>query len=461
MNARFRSALKQGHRAKHPVQSRNLRADERPDETGQPRFQDQGAALERIDYDRSRYGGSQKRSRLPKGHVPGAHTCAQKTETEVSTSSTHPNITQDQTRSPAINRLRRFSQYDIAEQAPAHIVIRRLSNAVAATFTTLRSKSSYLLKDEQEPLVSGLPKSLRSGSTSYDDGPFQVFDRRRTSLPKHIKTPASITVRKASVAYDSLSRSANRPPRTMKRRSTNFQSPVQIHPPSVELVAFYSEHRQDPAAHGGSLLSDLEKIDTGNLRQNRGRANSRARRMDDQAENQYSGVADCAVTFADVHVAPGTFATDSIAKKASMTAEEVPQRVSTVQFRSRNSVHEVVWREDETVSGSSMSCSSNGSSSPNQTTQFCTIADASSASGNSTIGSRVITEGGFPIPFLREEEIQGHDEPRDSLSQFTWDLNGVMPSTGRRSEDRGDPFFEPLPPDSVDRLLSNSDGRAS
>ena len=64
--------------------------------------------------------------------------------------------------------------------------------------------------------------------------------------------------------------------------------------------------------------------------------------------------AEAALTFADVHVAPGSFAVEPRSRRASLNPAECLRRISVVHFRSHNSFHEVIWREDETTSGGSL-----------------------------------------------------------------------------------------------------------
>ena len=65
-----------------------------------------------------------------------------------------------------------------------------------------------------------------------------------------------------------------------------------------------------------------------------------------------STTAGTAITLANVCVAPGTFSVDPKSRRSSMASRGSPRRLSVIQFRSRNSVHEIIWSEDETTSES-------------------------------------------------------------------------------------------------------------
>ena len=66
------------------------------------------------------------------------------------------------------------------------------------------------------------------------------------------------------------------------------------------------------------------------------------------------------ITFADVHTAPRTFSISSTSRKSSLSLFAQLKRKSAVNSISRNSVHEIIWKEDDLPSG----CSSDEARSP-------------------------------------------------------------------------------------------------
>lgn len=93
---------------------------------------------------------------------------------------------------------------------------------------------------------------------------------------------------------------------------------------------------------------------------------------------RHSVLASNALTFTDIHIAPGTFLVDPKSRRHSLVvAEQSPRRISVVRFRSRISVHEIIWREDETTSDSSLTSSSRTSASPQRNMQSLQSAEPS------------------------------------------------------------------------------------
>lgn len=321
----------------------------------------------------------------------------------------------NKTKHTSVGNLREISQ-STKNDGPAFAIIRRISDAMAAAFYLPQTKHCDPTRNEEDRLIP----SDSNNTSSRNVQSVRTTSARRDSLQEQSKIPTSISVRKASDAYDMLARTITRTQTKPQRRSATgiAREPTRLHPPSVELVAFYSEHSQEVVSQGNPSLSDVGTMASPMVGQ---KLNPRGRADSVKFTNQYGEIANCAITFADVHVAPGTFSVDSLSRKASMATDDIPQRMSTVQFRSRNSVHEIIWREDETVSGSSISCSSNGSSSPNQTTQFMTIADASSPNSDSPNAGSMLERSNTNIPFIDAGVRQVLGEPQESLSQFTWD----------------------------------------
>ena len=323
-------------------------------------------------------------------------------------------------KSPAVKALRRLSQPIPPVPTLEPATTRRISDTVAAAleFLTPRTPSSGSQNPEESTIrsLTDSPHPDTQNKSIYRDG-----NRRRPTFRDHLGTPATITLRKASNAYHSSARPVtNRPARSLKPANIPGEAP-QISPPSVELVAFYSEHRKEASPQQGLSTSNSNAAVSVNPDK---RKSSIAQISEYTKGRRQSAVADLATTFADVHIAPGTFAVDPKSRKASFASTEVPQRVSAVQFRSRNSVHEIIWREDETTSGSSISCSSHGSSSPDHSTQFQTIGGLSPESSCSpSQRSEVTTENGLNIPFLNSEQPSSATmHPQEKLFQFSWGL---------------------------------------
>lgn len=139
--------------------------------------------------------------------------------------------------------------------------------------------------------------------------------------------PSKILLRKASRVqsggsakdldpFQDLGNTEGRPPR-----------PAQITPPTVELVAFYSEHRQQNRAM--SIASR-----TGSVTFPRLCKGSVAQLSLMSEELRKSAAAEVAVTYADVHIAPGTFATSPTRAEVPIGPEPFSSELKTVFMRS-------------------------------------------------------------------------------------------------------------------------------
>lgn len=143
--------------------------------------------------------------------------------------------------------------------------------------------------------------------------------------------------------------------------------------PASELLAFYSSPTLEkrPTLTGLSSPQSLKVprslkeqptiafgIESQSVRR---RSKSVSQFSDISNARRCSPPAEAALTFTDVHVAPGSFAVGPKSRKQSHEPTEFSRRISTVQILSRDSVHEVIWREDETTSDSSLTASSRAS----------------------------------------------------------------------------------------------------
>lgn len=271
--------------------------------------------------------------------------------------------------SPAANALRRLSQHQPANGDSDLPKLRRVSTALSNTFNLFKPRSSTIdpvsLGDSASPRdrSHSCKRSSHGRSLAYRDGdrcrPNPQDNKHQSILP----TPSTITLRKASNA-----RIPNLPRSSMSASLSREDEGMRaLDAPSSELLAFYSTNREtlgslspDYSAppHHTSLTPETA-LDIEPELCNKGLV------QNPPSIKRHSLAAATTITFADVHIAPGTFAVDSKSRKSSLAGtDQPPRRISVVQFRSRNSIHEVVWREDETTSGSSIASSSRNSNSP-------------------------------------------------------------------------------------------------
>ena len=299
---------------------------------------------------------------------------------------------------PAVEALRRLSGSTKSDEQPG--TLRRLSMAIAASFKL--NKTSHGSDEDQASTTLVASNDARGSAQA----PSPAITRWQTvtygyganSRPQPVAMglPSKIYVRKASAARrPTLGNTVD--PRDIAEPSGHVPEPIQIAPPAVELVAFYAEHRQQyrqssPAARTYSV--SVPKSRKGSI----------AMPTFTNTERRKSEAAGVAITYADVHIAPGTFVSSPSRTMTWQNPEVFVQRVSAVQLRASNSVHEIIWREDETLSSSSISPSSHGSSSPHQATQFITIGADSSGDGSPISASRASIGRAKPPPFLQSQE---------------------------------------------------------
>ena len=128
----------------------------------------------------------------------------------------------------------------------------------------------------------------------------------------------------------------------------------------------------------------------------------------------YSSPAESTLTFTDVHTAPGSFAVESRSRETSLSPSESFRRISVVHFRSRNSVHEVIWREDEATSGSSFA--SDSSSPPNQESR----AKSPTLCSQGHSGPVLVEQGDDGGLRITSFPNKGEINPEESLFQWSW-----------------------------------------
>ena len=274
--------------------------------------------------------------------------------------------------SPAANSLRslgnRRESWSGRQMSAA--LTRALSFLKAEAPETNTGLSTNSLQQEQETLIPERHPQRRR--ITIRDVEHPRYEHRASKGAAGMFTPSSITLRKASDANASL------PPYLRSSMTASIgQEHSQIrssYPPSAELLAFYSttfttieglipftSSSNDISLPLGKLMQG-SRLDKESPPPSKGVFSLPAKIID---ARRSSTLAANALTFTDVHIAPGTFVVEPKSRKQSFASlQEPPRRVSVVQFQARNSIHEVIWREDETTSNSSLATTSRTSSSP-------------------------------------------------------------------------------------------------
>lgn len=276
--------------------------------------------------------------------------------------------------SPAVTALRSHTL-----QLPARSNsqgLQLVSTALANTINLFKPKpgvsfaASHSHKASKKAEEASRRSSAHSKSLAYQD----IDGRRpaskdRKDVPGTLGTPATITLRKASNIYARIpittSMSASLTREREHRRAADA--------PVSELLAFYSSPTLEkrptltglsspPSPEVPRSLKEQTTIALGDESPSIRRGSKSVSQFSDISNARRCSLpAEAALTFADVHVAPGTFAVTPKSRKQSLVPAEFGRRISTVQILSRDSVHEVIWREDETTSDSSFTASSGAS----------------------------------------------------------------------------------------------------
>ncbi|KAL6718538.1 hypothetical protein ACLMJK_004630 [Lecanora helva] len=331
--------------------------------------------------------------------------------------------------SPAMTALRRVSQPQIDTQ-PGLQGLRRMSTALANTMQFLKSRTSSDVRDVSPRRRRGSHKKRSSRKSLGGDLPIKQMMGDQSSLA----TPSSITLRKASNARVlSLPRSSMSASLVHEDERLRSQDA-----PASELLAFYSanptqqsqvelSHKRSAGVSDQSVLQVQEPIYSANEESDYKAPASSANPL---VPRRNSGLAATILTFTDVHLAPGTFAVEwKPPDLSSAAADRSPRRISVVQFRSRNSVHEVVWREDETTSGSSLNSTSRTSQSPPQgAEQIPSDSPEVARSG----------EQNMSTPFHSASVSSAVREPQSNLFQWSWTKSGGLPVATSQGSERED-----------------------
>ena len=297
-------------------------------------------------------------------------------EAHVQTSSTRisSGTAIDESDSPAVNALRSLSfQVPVRSDSQG---LRRVSTAFANTLNLFKPNPSVSFAAVPSHQASKkAEEAFRRSSAHSKSLAYQDINRRRSTLidgkdvSRALETPATITLRKASNVY------ATSPIKTSMGASLTreYEGKRAADAPASELLAFYSSSTLE----NGPPLTDIPSLENAEAPTSLGgrptitsEAESQCFRRRSKSVSQFNDIsnarrcsthAEAALTFADVHVAPGSFAIRPKSRTQSLIPAEFSRRISTVHFRSHTSIHEVIWREDETTSDSSLAASSRAS----------------------------------------------------------------------------------------------------
>ena len=360
-------------------------------------------------------------------------------------------VVTDEPDSPAVNALRSLSFQVQRRSNPQGL--RRVSTAIAHSLNLFRPDPAVSFTAVPFHNVSKKAEEASRRSSAHSKSlVYQDINSRRLTfkdgkdVSRTLGTPATIILRKASNVYATspitTSMSASLICEREHRRAADA--------PASELLAFYSS----PILENGSTPMNLPSSESAETPRSlkeqptfkieiepqpfRRGSKSVARFSDVPNARRCSMPAEAALTFADVHVAPGSLAVGPKSRKQSLLPTEFGRRISTVQFWSRSSVHEVIWREDETTSDSSLTVSSRASqyvensfrSSPSPESEGCPRQEPATRSRDTEEVSPNISDSVSPSKRLP-----------NNLFRWTW---GALPASAEGTPRVVDPKSDPL-----------------
>ena len=355
----------------------------------------------------------------------------------------------DEHDSPAVNALRSLSFY--APVRSKSQGLQRVSTALANTFNLFRPTPAVSFADVPSHQASRKAEEASRRSSAHSKSlAYRDINHRRPTFKdgkdvlQTLETPATITLRKASQG-DVAS-----PLKTSMGASLSREQECEraADAPASELLAFYSTSASEKGATPSDISSPESAEASRSSRQQsaitleveahsfRERSKSVAQCHDVSDARRCSTPADATLTFADVHVAPGSFANGPKSSKQSSLPAESNRRISIVQFRSRNSVHEVIWREDDTTSGSSLTASSGGSQNAGHSFRSTPSSESRGSPTRERATKSKETKALLPtVP----ESVSIFTKVPDHLFQWTWGKSSASAeSTPRPADTKSD-----------------------
>ena len=343
------------------------------------------------------------------------------------------------TDSIASDSLRRMSQVVKESSLFGSRRLRRLSQAIVAAV-------QYPLGKQGGEGDNHLDENSSVPQIQTDDTAVPPVDselrRRKSGSQKstHLgfETPATITLRKASDAYYVMIGETTTNGGTSTTASLSYHPKPRPDPkPSVALMNFRSQcvaDRKKSLWYSLPLLSnqdeDLEgakrELDPSNPTKNEAIHDSLSIFGNLQGA---STVVEPATTYTDVHTAPQTFTSVQFSTTSSSAPSKL-RRTSTVHIKSRTSVHEIIWREQETSSSSS----SQGSVSP-----------VRKEKGSQTLGTitpttpkAIVTARSAPTtPRWHLDSPRLQALPEENLFEWSWKAQQAMAASSNPKS--GDP----------------------
>ena len=258
-------------------------------------------------------------------------------------------------RSPATESLRRLSQADGESLTPTFSDANGTSQPTMINIpqTLTQSSDAISAPNDSTNKSEDLLFKLRRSSTAPSSR-----DRRRPkkhqagTVSSDLAIPVTITLRKATRFFPSLTGSAGSG-EVPTRISRNLEQRPSSQPLSCTLVGFRSQQLEN--SNQTDLESDNDKVEK--VPSSFATASEISKNYPDLMKSESKdfrrqSLAEPAITVADILPSPAVLTSPT---KTTMSSNEPERRLSVVQITSRNSVHQIIWQENESSSSNSSS----------------------------------------------------------------------------------------------------------
>ena len=265
--------------------------------------------------------------------------------------------------SPAIESLRRLSRSRTQPSIEGILDLKRLSRAVTETLTGV-----FAVK-ESSPVVSPKTKRLaflnRQGEIFNQQARKPIFKEPGGRAP-----PASITLRKASSVQVLIDKNRSRPSSVSESVASSFEPPYHLLNSTSNLLSFFSRPVGDRSPSVTSSFFSFPQDRSNNplsiiplrnysLRDIGGQtmARSAALLLDAPPERRRSFIAEAVLTHT-IFCPSSARLINPRGHTIAFSPSQRSVRASVVRLVSRNSFHEIIWREDEVSSDGTTSAPS-------------------------------------------------------------------------------------------------------
>ncbi|KAL8701100.1 MAG: hypothetical protein Q9201_005091 [Fulgogasparrea decipioides] len=303
-----------------------------------------------------------------------------------------------------------------------------LLKAVESLYTASNANSSTRKRSITD---SANPKfGLRRRSTAFRDGYRRRPSKTETkAATPGLEIPATITLRKATGLFQ-LGATPKEPTHHLAGESGNMREES---PTTCTLVGFGSRPLGEPEQVGERQDAiNTRKLSTVPTKGYDLLTSTSMSRVAGVSSSRRQSLAETAVTVTNIFPSPAVLA--SPARRASL-ASDSDRRFSVVQIKSRKSVHQVIWREDDTSSSSATSSdpiSPTGSfssripeiveNSPLQRS----VASSKVGTGNSSPQNSNERTPSSNALSAREVDAPVRPRPEGQMLQWSWGANAGM-----------------------------------